>query len=141
MPTLRLRHYTNNDGVIGIVTSKQILETVPGTFGNGVYFASADDEMARGAGCPPNSLEVATRFQIPLPGRIEPSRVTGYVEVEITRANFYVFGGGTNSAGGTEITITAPLMPTPFVGALGNPRRALYIGPFAFGIEQGAVCF
>lgn len=138
---LKLRHYTNSDGVIGIVTSKLILETVGGTFGNGVYFADALDEAHLGVGCPPNALDVATRFEIPKPGSPDPSRATNYVEVLVTRANYYIFGGGTNGSGGNEITIAGPLVPTPIRDGEGNPRHGLYIGPWAFGIQQDDVCF
>jgi hypothetical protein len=69
-------------------------------------------EDARGAGCPPNALEVATRFQIPPPQAPDPSRTTNYIEVKITRNNLYEFGGGVNSSGGEEIVIRAPLLPT-----------------------------
>ena len=31
-----------------------------------------NDESRRGAGCPPNALEIVTRFQIPNPDEINP---------------------------------------------------------------------
>jgi hypothetical protein len=137
----RLRHYTGGDSLLGIVTSKVLWQTIGGTFGNGVYFASADAEDARGAGCPPNALEIATRFQIyPPPRGPDPTRTTNYIEVKITRNNLYEFGGGVNSSGGEEIVIRAPLLPTGVKDRDGNSVKGLYFGTYALGIEQGAVC-
>ena len=123
------------------MTSKVLWQTIGGTFGNGVYFASADAEDARGAGCPPNALEIATRFQIyPPPRGPDPTRTTNYIEVKITRNNLYEFGGGVNSSGGEEIVIRAPLLPTGVKDRDGNSVKGLYFGTYALGIEQGAVC-
>jgi hypothetical protein len=138
----RLRHYTSLDGAIAIVASKFFLETIGGTFGNGVYFASADSEDAKAAGCPPNALDVATRFQIPsatLPPN--PTSATSFVEIRITRENLYQYGGGVNSNGETEITIKAPLLPTGIRSdTTGSVRNGLYFGTYALGVEQGTVC-
>ena len=68
--------------------------------------------------------------------------VSGYVAALVTRDNYFVFGGGSNAHGGTEITIKAPLVPTPFRDTkTGVFKGAVYIGQYAFGIEQGEVCF
>jgi transglutaminase-like putative cysteine protease len=137
---VRFRHYSSSKGAAAIEGSKLILKTVGGTFGDGAYVADAASESGRGVGCPPNGLDVATRFQIPEPGNILPERAAAWVEFEITRANLYQMGGGVNGVGQAEIVIQSPLMPTihPLTG---NWTRALYIGTFALGIEYIGACY
>jgi len=79
------------------------------------------------------------RHKIPEPGNIQPSRVTGWVEITITRPSLYTFGGGVNSAGQQEITIQSPLIPT--INPSGTWTKALYIGEFAPGLELTNFCF
>jgi len=135
----RFRHYTS--AASAIVASSMILETQSdGTFGSGVYVADASEEESLGIGCPPDSINVATRFQIPRPDKIDPSRITGWVEITITRDGYYVIDGRVNSAGQTELIIREPLVPTihPYYK---TATRALYIGPYAFALNISNVCF
>jgi hypothetical protein len=136
---LRLRHYTNAMALI--VSSKFVLESLGGSFGAGVYFAHADNEDERGFGCPPNSVAIVTRFQIPPPPAApDPTRVTGYVDLLITRLNYYTFDSQPNGVGETEIIVREPLLPTPIPLPTGQPRRGLFFGLGAFGIELSDVC-
>lgn len=102
--------------------------------------ADAEDEEQRSIGCPPNSVDVATRFQISRPDRIQPERVTGWIEITITRDNYYLIANGANSADQVEYVIREPLMPVihPVTSV---PTRGLYIGQYAFGLEVSNVCF
>jgi hypothetical protein len=136
---LRLRHYTNSMALI--VSSRFVLESLGGTFGKGVYFAHADNEDERGFRCPPNSVAIVTRFQIPPPPAApDPTRVTGYVDLLITRLNYYTFDSNPNAVGEVEIVVREPLLPTPIPSPTGEPRRGLFFGPGAFGIELSDVC-
>jgi hypothetical protein len=135
----RLRHYTN--AATGIVASGFIIETVNGTFGNGVYVADTISEESRGVGCPPDAIDVVTRFQIPAPGEEDPSRVTGFVDLAITRQTYISVSTGVNSRGQREYIIREPLFPTlhPLTQ---KPVRALLIrNPWSFGVEIENICF
>ena len=134
----RLRHYTN--AALGIFVTNVITQTKGGTFGDGVYVADAVDEERLGIGCPPNALDVATRFQIERPDRIVPEKVTGWIEITITRNNYYVIEEKVNTVPQTEYIIREPLAPTIHPINL-TLTRGLIISPYTFGLEVTNICF
>ncbi|NOU13828.1 MAG: transglutaminase domain-containing protein, partial [Methylococcaceae bacterium] len=130
----RFRHYTpvaTAIGATGILFASPI-----GTFGPGVYLADALDEESKGMGCPPDLLSVATRFQ--LFGSdgisIEPKRAAGWIEITITRDNYYVIEPKVNSYGQTEYLLIAPLFPA-IHWRTKNLEPALWIGEYQFGLK------
>jgi hypothetical protein len=92
-----------------------------------VYVSDAEGEEQRGIGCPADSVNVATRFQIPRPGRIQPERVTSQDGLTLpTRDNYCLIANGVNTADRVEHIIQESLMPVihpvPSVPTLGLYR-------------------
>ena len=85
-------------------------------------------------------MDVATWFLIPEPGDIQPQRVTGWIEITITRDYFFVIDQKINNVPQTEYIIKEPLMPT-IHHVNSTLTRGLYLGPNPFGLEVTDVCF
>lgn len=130
----RYRHYS--PVATAIAATKILFASPSGTFGSGVYLADALDEEKKGMGCPPDLLSVATRFQ--LFGSdgvtVEPKRAAGWIEITITRDNYYVIEPKINSYGQTEYLLKAPLHPS-IHWRTKSLEPALWIGEYQFGME------
>lgn len=130
-----LRHFTKSIYAALIDGSKIILGSQPGgTFNpdfRAVYVADVADPQA-GASCPPTadqSFRISTDYML----TIEPpdtgfTRVSGYVDIEITRAGYWdpVMSEHLNAQGTREVMFKLPF---------------LYFGPYAVAIRGLGACY
>jgi hypothetical protein len=157
-PPIRLRKYSSRDRALSNFLEGKILASSSGTFGGGGVYLAAQDEpalanipitygvpMSLPVSCSnlaTNSLGLATAYEMPSTGAPDPTRASGYVDIEITRPSYYL--GSTspykNSHGVDEYLITSPLTPPDSAG-----NRFLVIGTLAtgslFGIRVTGWCF
>lgn len=122
----------------GIVSSGYLIASdETASFGPGVYVADAVDEAQRGAGCPPNVVDVVTRFQLPRPGALQVDYISGFVEIEVKRQNYAVVQGPyINTVGQPEFVVRSPVVP---IVHSGRPAFALLFVPDFVGLHD--VCF
>lgn len=127
---IQLRKYTDKAGFIFSMTQEFIRASADGTFGPGVYLASLDiDRELNEVGCPMSEEEkerIAAAYQIPGPD--EPpdlSRAERYIDVIITRDNYFPIEYSKNSNGVTEVVIRSP---------------GVYFGIGSFGVDLWRTC-
>ena len=85
-------------------------------------------------------MDEATWFLIPGQGDIHLKRVTGRIEITITRDNYFIIDQKANDVPQTEYIIREPLMPTIHPVNL-TLTRSLYLGLNPFGLEITDVCY
>ena len=105
---------------------------------SGVYLASQNDPV----NCPPTQLQalaIAVKYEIPKPGQEDWTRAAAYLDIVVTRKNFYDIRTRVNGQGETEYFVVSPLVP--FRDPAGNFHKFLYVGAGAFGIEIEQTCY
>ena len=127
------RFYAGLNSLTGMIR-----KTVGGTHGDGVYLL---DPSQYTTNCPPTEYQsraVADLYEIPRPDAIDWTYAESYMDIVITRENYYVIRDITNGNSLKEFIVVAPLVKveiTPNVH-----EEFLYVGPGAFGIRIEETC-
>ena len=134
----KYRKYSRQLRAVMNGTTGLIRESERGTFGRGVYLAGQD-----AVSCPPTAEQAANAavaYELPTPeGPHDPALAEAYIDIVVTRENFYEIQERKNNKGTTEYLVTSPLVPITAMDRV--IYRFLYVGPGAFGIEIENRCY
>lgn len=137
---LRLRKYSTSFGAIRNVVGLGIRESKGPdlSYGDGVYLAlQKDPELAHIIiDCPPQRYQaesIAAAYQIPNKYTTPDwTQAVAYVDVVITRDNYYIIDEKRNDNNVTEMIVRSPLIP---VFETDGIFKYLYFGPYSQAID------